>query len=190
MTTADDDDVEGDDDRVVLPPAPDEFGWWMEDCPKAEEIWRGYARGDGGGGGRRPWLGDTPGREMACYLMCHRGNVLASFLAASSVADVPHDDADEALREVVRLLLDWRMNVGISPEHTEDGVVPGCDDDAMLLSDNALRLSRFVCEELIEVPRDVGMIPALALGGLVRCALGKGVAKEAGTGPAMVEKLT
>ena len=40
--------------------------------------------------------------------------------------DVPHDDADEALREVVRLLLDWRMNVGISPERTEDGVVPVC----------------------------------------------------------------
>ena len=181
----DDNDDDDDDGVAVLPPASEAFGWWMEDCPRAEEIWSEYVRGGGGGdddGGscgvkKRPWLADTPGREMASYLMRHREDVLTSFMAISSVSDMTMDDADEALREVVRLLLDWRMNGGICPVRAGDGAAP-CrddldDDDAIpVLSDDALRMSIFVCDELIEVPRDVGMIPALALGSLIKWALG------------------
>ncbi len=150
-------------DGVSVPAAPDAFGWWMEDCPRAEELWGEYARG-----GRRPWLAETPGREMASYLMNNRDAAIAAATSStSSVADMRRDDADEALREIVRLLLDWKVN------DSDDPTGINVEDRGMLLSENALRLARFVCEEVIEVPRTMGMIPALALGGLVRSALSR-----------------
>ena len=150
-------------DGVSVPPAPDAFGWWMEDCPRAEELWGEYARG-----GRRPWLAETPGREMASYLMNNRdASIAAATSPTSSVADMRRDDADEALREIVRLLLDWKVSDSDDPRGGDD------EGRGVLLSENALRLARFVCEEVIEVPRTMGMIPALALGGLVRSALSR-----------------
>ena len=148
-------------DGVSVPPAPDAFGWWMEDFPRAEELWGEYARG-----GSRPWLAETPGREMASYLMNNRdASIAAATSPTSSVADMRRDDADEALREIVLLLLDWKVS------GPDDSTGENVEDRGLLLSENALRLAQFVCEEVIEVPRTMGMIPALALGGLVRSAL-------------------
>ena len=44
------------------------------------------------------------------------------------------------------------------------------DDDNFALSENGQKMARFACERL-HVPRDVGMIPALALGQLVQSSL-------------------
>jgi hypothetical protein len=149
-------------DGVLVPPTPDAFGWWMENFPRAEELWGEYARG-----GRRPWLAETPGREMASYLMNNRdASIAAASSPTSSVADMRRNDADEALREIVRLLLDWKVG---GPNPAGENV----EGKGMILSENALRLARFVCEEMIDVPRVMGMIPAFALGELVRSALSR-----------------
>lgn len=128
-----------DDEKVTsLPPVPKEFGWWMtRKNPKAEELWNEYKES-------RPWLGDTPANEVALYLLRNHDDIVSD--AATSL-DMSEDVVDEALREVIQLLVDGSVTTGD-------------------LSENAKQLARFA-NERIEVPRDLGMIPALALGKLV-----------------------
>jgi len=136
----------GDEEKVTgLPPVPDKFGWWMRKNPQGEALWKEYAES-------RPWLADTPGGEVASYLMRNREEVAASAALGTGMAP---DVADEALREVVQLLV---AGGGVDDEGDEG------------LSENGCRLARYVSETL-QVPRDVGMIPALALGELVQSSL-------------------
>mmetsp|Transcript_28651 Transcript_28651/g.61645 ORF Transcript_28651/g.61645 Transcript_28651/m.61645 type:complete len:286 (+) Transcript_28651:676-1533(+) len=133
----------GDEERVSgLPPVPDRFGWWMKRNPRGEALWKEYTSES------RPWLGDTPSREVALYLMRNREEITAAAAAASN-AELSSDDADEALREVVHLLVDWKMGEGVPT-----------------VSENGRTMARFASEG-IEVPRDMGMVPALALWELV-----------------------
>ena len=89
------------------------------------------------------------------------GNYEEITAAASSSLDIQLSDADEALREVVYVLLDWKMN---------DGSNMNCSGDELVISNNARRVAQFACDK-IEVPRDMGMIPALSLGKLVQSLL-------------------
>ena len=57
---------------------------------------------------------------------------------------------------VVQHLLHWKI---------------GRVEEDIILSDKALKIAQFVSEKLLEVPRDLGMIPALALVRLVQSAL-------------------
>ena len=93
----------------------------------------------------RPWLGDTPANEVALYLMRNQEDIVSD---ATTSLDLSEDDADEALREVIQLLVDESVTTGD-------------------LSENAKQMARYASER-IEVPRDLGMIPALALGKLVQ----------------------
>ena len=128
-----------DDEKVTsLPPIPKEFGWWMtRKNSKGGDLWNEYKES-------RPWLGDTPANEVALFLMRKHEDIVSD---ATSSLDMSEDDADEALREVIQLLVDESVDMGN-------------------LSENAKQMARFA-SEMIEVPRDLGMIPALALGKLV-----------------------
>ena len=128
-----------DDEKVTsLPVAPKEFGWWMKKNPRGEELCNEYKES-------RPWLGDTPANEVALYLMRNQEDIVSD---ATTSLDLSEDDADEALREVIQLLVDESVTTGD-------------------LSENAKQMARYASER-IEVPRDLGMIPALALGKLVQ----------------------
>lgn len=132
-------------DKVTsLPSTPEKIGWWMRKNAKGEELWKQYSTD-------KPWLADTPAREVALYLLRNRKMLQAD--AASSMG-VTADETDEALRELSQVLLDWKMNESNPIE------VAG-------LSDNARQMALFLSEK-IEVPRDVGMIPALTLGELAQ----------------------
>jgi hypothetical protein len=76
--------------------------------------------------------------------------------------DLQQSDVDEALREIVQILLDSKMTDSKLSECSDDD-----DEPQILLSDNARRLARYTCER-IEVPRDMGMIPVLSLGELIQ----------------------
>ena len=88
----------------------------------------------------RPWLADTPAGEVALHLSRNCEKLRA---AATSNMGIAAEEADEALREVVQALL--------QPEVSEQA------------SANAQQMALFLSETL-EVPKDVGMVPALALG--------------------------
>lgn len=134
-----------------VPPPPEGFGWWMRECPGGEELWAEYVAGG------RPWLADTPGGEAALHLIRNREDVVVS---AASAMGVDAGVADEALREVIRLLLDWKMGGGSETADDRAGQVEE-------VSENGRRMARFASER-IRVPRDIGMVPALALGELAR----------------------
>lgn len=147
-----------DEEKVTsLPPVPEQFGWWMEKAPtRGEELWKEYATEE-----VRPWLADTPAGEVALYLMRNHEDIVAE-AAASSDMDLTPEHSDEALREVIQTLLDWKMD---GSKSEEDDASESAEE--LLLSDDARKMAQFASEK-IEVPRDVGMIPALALGQLVK----------------------
>ena len=128
------------DQKIVLPPVPEKFGWWMKKNPKADKLWQEYSS-------TRPWLGDSPLEEVALYLIRNKHEITA---AAASGLDMKEDSVGEALREVIQLLLS--------------------DSDSsseVELSDKARQVAMLV-SEMIEVPRDIAYIPALALGRVVK----------------------
>lgn len=129
------------DQKAVLPPVPEKFGWWMKKNPKADKLWEEYSS-------TRPWLGDSPLEEVALYLIRNQQDIIAT--AASSV-EMNHDSVDESLREVIQLLL---LDSDDSSSKVE-------------LSEKAIQVAMFV-SETIEVPRDIAYIPALALGQVVK----------------------
>jgi len=150
-----------DDERIMsLPPVPKKFGWWMTKNNLSregrEELWKEYATES------RPWLADTPGREVALYFIRNCEEIVSAATLSSSGMDLQQSDVDEALREIVQILLDSKMTDSKLSECSDDD-----DEPQILLSDNARRLARFACER-IEVPRDMGMIPVLSLGELIQ----------------------
>ncbi|KAL7462451.1 hypothetical protein ACHAXS_002836 [Conticribra weissflogii] len=87
---------------------------------------------------RRPWLGGTPEWEVALYLIRNREEIMK---------ECKVNGADEALREVVQRLLDGEA--------------------AAALSEKARQMVQFVSER-VSVPKDLGMVPALALWALIQ----------------------
>mmetsp|Transcript_4211 Transcript_4211/g.9484 ORF Transcript_4211/g.9484 Transcript_4211/m.9484 type:complete len:494 (-) Transcript_4211:39-1520(-) len=81
----------------------------------------------------RPWLGGTPEWEVALFLIRNREEIMK---------ECGVDGADEALREVVQRLL--------------------YGDAGATLSEKACQIVQFVGER-VSVPKDLGMVPALAL---------------------------
>ena len=159
--------AEVDEDKVMgLPPIPEKFDWWMTKYPKgvAEKIWKEYVTAvNEEDGNVRPWLADTPAAEMALYLLRNKDDIVAASVTKedrdekiTNEMNLTKEEADEVLREVVQTLADWKMDSD--------------DDDNFALSENGQKMARFACERL-HVPRDVGMIPALALGQLVQSSL-------------------
>ena len=73
---------------------------------------------------------------------------------AVSTGNFGIDTADEALREVIQVLLDWDIYFDQSSE----------DVDELELG---TKMALFVAEEIIQVPRDVGVIPARTLWELI-----------------------
>ena len=129
------------DQKAVLPPLSKEFGWWMKKNPKADKLWEEYSS-------TRPWLGDSPLEEVALYLIRNQNEIIT---AAVLSLDMKEDSVDEALREVIHLLLSDSSESSSKVE----------------LSDKARQVAMFV-SEMIQVPRDLSYIPALALGQVVK----------------------
>jgi hypothetical protein len=71
--------------------------------PKGEELWKKYANE------LRPWLADTPGRAVAMCLMRKREEIATAAVFDDNMS-VTIGEADEALHEVVQILMDWTMN--------------------------------------------------------------------------------
>lgn len=137
-------------DRVPkLPPIPKRKGWWLKKNPNSKVLWKAYY----GDGSSRPWLGDTPEREVALYLVQNRKEIIEGAVEETSGMGMTVDETDEALREIIHTLIGSE-----SPENDDENI-----DE---LSENASRVVEFVSER-VEVPRDMGMIPALALGELL-----------------------
>lgn len=145
--------VVGEEERVSLPNVPDERGWWMKTKKnnKAGEIWSEYCSNN------RPWLAPTPGGEVALFLIRNRENIMdAAVVALDDCFD--SNTADESLREVIQVLLEWDVYFDQSSE----------EETAQPLSEGGLRMALFVAEEMIQVPRDLGMIPVGVLWEVIR----------------------
>ena len=144
----------GDDERVSLPDVPDQSGWWVKknSVAKAGEIWSEYCS-------QRPWLAPTPGGEVSLFMIRHREMIVDAAVAAS-LGDCFDDEntADEALREVIQVLLEWDVYFDQSSE----------EETAQPLSESGLRMALFAAEEMIQVPRDLGMIPVGVLWEVIR----------------------
>lgn len=150
---------DNDEERVYLPDISLEEssnnGWWMKknSIDNAGEIWKEYSS-------QRPWHAPTPGGEVALFLMRNRKMIVNEAASDDSLSDFvsysdyfDQDTADEALREVIQLLLDWDVYFDQSSE----------DEVTQPLSDLGRKMALFVAEEMIQVPRDMGMIPASVL---------------------------
>eukprot|EP00578_Thalassiosira_sp_NH16_P001154 CAMPEP_0181140816 /NCGR_PEP_ID=MMETSP1071-20121207/35500_1 /TAXON_ID=35127 /ORGANISM="Thalassiosira sp., Strain NH16" /LENGTH=503 /DNA_ID=CAMNT_0023227781 /DNA_START=428 /DNA_END=1939 /DNA_ORIENTATION=- len=165
----------GEEDRLDgLPQVSDQYGWWMRTYPPgvAEKLWKEYAVDS-----KRPWLADTPAGEVASYLTRNRNDVIAAAAEAAATKDhsidmnLTRDEADEALREVIQTLLGWKMDDDSPTNYLKEGKDKGESggySKGPILSENARKMTKFVDERAIKVPRDLGMIPAMALGQLVR----------------------
>jgi len=166
----------GEEERVCLPNVPEERGWWMKKTKKnkdnnnkaAGEIWSEYCS-------QRPWLAPTPGGEVALFMMRNRENIVDAAVAALDDC-FDSDTADESLREVIQVLLEWDIYFDQSSE----------EETALPLSERGLRMALFVAEEMIQVPRDLGMIPVGVLwevirscDGIVGESVGSGVGVQA-----------
>ncbi|KAL7516860.1 hypothetical protein ACHAWX_001834 [Stephanocyclus meneghinianus] len=137
----------------ALPTMPKRKRWWLKSNPNARRLWKEYARHVNGG---RPWLGETPEQEAALFMWRKRDEITSKFVDASA-AKVSTEEADEALRHVIRVLIGWNRD--------DDGD-DGDREETRIFSPHALQLLEFVVDS-IEIPRDMGMVPALALGELL-----------------------
>mmetsp|Transcript_34362 Transcript_34362/g.82172 ORF Transcript_34362/g.82172 Transcript_34362/m.82172 type:complete len:434 (+) Transcript_34362:191-1492(+) len=136
--------VEVDDEYVQLPPAPIESGWWMVKNPSADQLWREYTK-------TRPWLGDTPGEEVALHLLRNRDELIRT---ASESLGISSEATDEALRELINYMASWTID----------------KSECVDISAKASRLVTWLSEH-IQIPKDIPMIPALALGEVAMASL-------------------
>jgi hypothetical protein len=125
------------DDQVKLAPLPKRKRWWLKSNSKSDALWKQYSHVDGER--VRPWLGDTAKHEAGLYLLRNRESILQK---CTECADFK--GTDEALRFIIAQLIDLDVN-----------------EDMACLS-NAVEVLEFVID-VIEVPRDLGMVPAMAL---------------------------
>ena len=135
------------DDEMVksLPPIPKEVGWWMNKNPKANELWKEYATES-----HRTWLGDTPSIEVALYLLRNHVDIVTAAVESLD-NNMSEENADEGLRELIQVLIADNDDSYISLEE---------------LSESARQIATFA-SKTIDIPKDVAIIPALALGELV-----------------------
>ncbi len=156
-----------DEERVCLPDVlPEQSGGFIKtnkkngvvNNDKAGEIWSEYCS-------QRPWLAPTPGGEVALFLMRNRENIVNAAIATSGDYFDSNTAADESLREVIQVLLEWDSYFDQSSEEEET---------AQPLSERGLGMALFVAEEMIEVPRDLGMIPVGVLWEVIRSCDGIG----------------
>lgn len=136
--------VEVEDEHVQLPPVPIESHWWMVKNPCADQLWKEYTK-------TRPWLGDTPGEEVALHLLRNRDEFIRT---ASESLGISSEAADEALRELINFMASWTIDKA------------ECVD----ISATASRLVTWLSEH-IQIPKDLPMIPALALGEVALASL-------------------
>jgi hypothetical protein len=154
--------------RVSLPNVPEESGWWIkkkktkkngsvaDTTNKAGEIWKEYCSQ------QRPWLADSPSGEVALFLMRNREMIVNSAVVVNNnnnTSDYYFDSdntADEALRELIQVLVDWDIYFDQSKSSEDEMEQP-------TLSERGRKMALFVAEEVIQVPRDIGMIPSSAL---------------------------
>ena len=135
------------DEKVTLPPVPKRERWWLKKYhSRNEQLWKEYCY-DSDGERIRPWLGDTPRLEAGLYLVRHRDAIIQDFAVVDGIES---ESADEALRFVISHLVDM-----ISDNDSEEVLVA-----------NAQKILEHVIDG-IEIPRDLGMIPAVALGELL-----------------------
>lgn len=138
--------VEVEGESVQLPSVPIESDWWMVKNPNADQLWKEYTR-------TRPWLGDTPGEEVALYFLRNRDELIRT---ASESLGISHETADEALRELISYMASWSWTMD-KAERVDLSVI-------------ASRLVMWLSER-IQIPRDLPMIPALALGEVAMASL-------------------
>ena len=141
-----------DDERVSLSDIPKESGWWLKrnGIPNdSGRIWKEYSQD-------RPWLADSAGGEMALFMSRNHEMIVKN---AVSTGNFDLDTADEALREVIQVLLDWDIYFDQSSEDVDELQQP--------LSEVGHKMALFVAEEIIQVPRDVGVIPERTLWELI-----------------------
>jgi glutathione S-transferase len=127
-------------EKVSLPPLPKRKRWWIKNNPKSDALWESYCYKNGER--VRPWLGDTPTIEAALFLFRHRDAIVDAFVADSNHSS---EITDEALRVIISQLTEWNA-----------------DDGKPKYSDTACKLLEYTIDRL-DVPKDLGMIPALAL---------------------------
>ena len=141
-----------DDERVSLSDIPSESGWWLKKngIPYniAGMIWKEYSQD-------RPWVADSAGGEVALFMSRNREMIVKNAVNAGHF-DI--DTADEALREVIQVLLDWDIYFDLSSDESEL---------QQPLSELGTKMALFVAEETIQVPRDIGVIPARTLWELI-----------------------
>ena len=138
--------VENEEERVSLVEVSEERGWWMKKMKKrfgndVDKIWNEYSS-------KRSWVASTPGGEVSLFLLRNREMIVDSAVAAQGEEFGDNDSADEALREVAQVLMEW--------DSTEEST-------NQTLSERGLKMALFVAEEIIHVPRDIGMIPSSVL---------------------------
>ena len=139
-----------DNERVSLSDIPKESGWWLKKNGIPNDIgriWKEYSQD-------RPWHADSAGGEIALF-MSRNHEMIVKHAVNTGHFDV--DTADEALREVIQVLLDWDIYFDQSSEDVEQ----------QPLSEVGHKMALFVAEEIIQVPRDVGVIPARTLWELI-----------------------
>jgi len=88
--------------------------------------------------------------------MRNRDMIVNAAVAASDYFD--QDTADEALREVIQVLVDWDVYFDQSSE----------EETEQPLSEDGRKMALFVAEEMIQVPRHMGMIPSSVLWEVIR----------------------
>ena len=144
--------VASDDERVSISDIPNESGWWLKKngIPNLQMIWKEYSQD-------RPWVADSAGGEIALFMSRNREMIVKN---AVDTGDFDMDTADEALREVIQVLLDWDIYFDQSSEDVETEL-------QQPLSEVGFKMALFVAEEIIQVPRDVGVIPARTLWELI-----------------------
>ena len=144
--------VASDDERVSISDIPNESGWWLKKngIPNLQMIWKEYSQD-------RPWVADSAGGEIALLMSRNREMIVKN---AVDTGDFDMDTADEALREVIQVLLDWDIYFDQSSEDVETEL-------QQPLSEVGFKMALFVAEEIIQVPRDVGVIPARTLWELI-----------------------
>lgn len=129
-------------EKVSLSPIPKRKRWWLKNNPKSEMLWEQYCHEDGER--VRPWLGDTPQHEAALYLLRNRDDIIDAFRTDGGSREA----TDEALRYIISQLIE-----------EQDNEVQECPAAAPKLLECTI--------DGIEIPKDLGMVPTLAMASLL-----------------------
>ena len=140
--------------QVVMSPAPKRKRWWLKrngSSNNDKKLWTCYCY-DAEGNRIRPWLAESPQHEAGLYLFRSRESIIDDFLAKTNDSTATKEKADESLRFIISQLIDW------TDDETQNDI---------LLPYNASDILEFVIDR-VEIPKDLGMLPASALGNLLK----------------------